>query len=72
MKKLTKVISVVLVLCMLFSLAACGKKNEQPAEDKHLNVAIYWNAHVDTMSSWGGWWTMRYGIGETLLTMDAN
>ena len=43
-----------------------------PQEDKHLNVAIYWNPNVDTMNSWGGWWTMRYGIGETLLTMDAN
>lgn len=41
-----------------------------PAEDQHLNVAIYWNENVDTMNSWGGWWTMRYGIGETLLTMD--
>ena len=40
--------------------------------DKHLNVAIYWNENVDTMNSWGGWWTMRYGIGETLLTMDAD
>ena len=30
MKKLTKVISVVLVLCMLFSLAACGKKEDPP------------------------------------------
>lgn len=39
---------------------------------RHLNVAIYWNENVDTMDSWGGWWTMRYGIGETLLTMDAD
>lgn len=43
-----------------------------PVEDKHLNVAIYWNATLDTMNSWGGWWTMRYGVGETLLTMDAD
>ena len=71
MKKIIKVISLVLVLCMVMPLAACGKKNE-PAEDKHLNVAIYWNPNVDTMNSWGGWWTMRYGIGETLLTMSAD
>ena len=71
MKKIIKVICLVLVLCMVLPLASCGKKNE-PAEDKHLNVAIYWNANVNPFNGWGGWWTMRYGIGETLLTMDAD
>ncbi len=71
MKKNIKAICLVLVLCMVLPLAACGKKAE-PAEDKHLNVAIYWNANVNPLNGWGGWWTMRYGIGETLLTMDAN
>jgi len=40
------------------------------SEDKHLNVAIYWNATLDPTDGWGGWWTMRYGVGETLLTMN--
>lgn len=39
-------------------------------EDKHLDVAIYWNATLDPTDGWGGWWTMRYGVGETLLTMN--
>ncbi len=71
MKKIIKAICLVLVLCMVLPLAACGKKAE-PAEDKHLSVAIYWNANVNPLNGWGGWWTMRYGIGETLLTMDTN
>ncbi|MCR5009965.1 MAG: peptide-binding protein [Clostridia bacterium] len=80
-KKILPLIALLLVLAMV--LSACGapannnassnNTNTEPVqEDKHLNVAIYWNANVDTMNGWGGWWTMRYGIGETLLTMDAN
>ncbi len=45
---------------------------EAPEVDKHLNVAVYWHNNVDTMDSWGGWWTQRYAIGECLLTMNAN
>ena len=56
MKKIIKVICLVLVLCMALPLASCGKKNE-PAEDKRLNVAIYWNANVNPLNGWGGWWT---------------
>ncbi len=79
-RKISLLLALVMVLVM--ALSACGTPANNSAnnntvpepvqEDKHLNVAIYWNAHVDTMSSWGGWWTMRYGIGETLLTMNAN
>ena len=71
-----KKISFLLVLVLILSLflSSCGKTEEpeEPEEDKHLNVAIYWNANVNPFDGWGGWWTMRYGIGETLLTMDAN
>jgi len=71
-----------LVMVLALALSACGggttpannsANNTTPEpvqKDKHLNVAIYWNATLDTMNSWGGWWTMRYGVGETLLTMD--
>ena len=83
-RKISLLLALVMVLVM--ALSACGtpannnsannsanNNNTTPEpvqEDKHLNVAIYWNATLDTMNSWGGWWTMRYGVGETLLTMD--
>ena len=82
-RKISLLLALVMVLVM--ALSACGtpannnsannsannnNTTPEPAQDKHLNVAIYWNATLDTMNSWGGWWTMRYGVGETLLTMD--
>ncbi|MBR4395870.1 MAG: peptide-binding protein [Eubacteriaceae bacterium] len=66
-RRFKPVLAMLLVIILL--LSSCGKAKE-PEEEKHLNVAIYWNAHVNPFNGWGGWWTMRYGIGETLLTMD--
>ena len=68
MKRRFKPVLAMLLVIMLL-LSSCGKAKE-PEEEKHLNVAIYWNANVNPFNGWGGWWTMRYGIGETLLTMD--
>lgn len=71
MKKVLRSVLVILLIAVMMTTTACGAASK-PKEDQHLNVAIYWNPNVDTMNSWGGWWTMRYGIGETLLVMNAD
>ena len=71
MKKGLK-LTCVLMLVLILALSGCGGGEQKSDEDSHLTVAIYWHDTLDTMDSWGGWWTMRYGVGETLLTMNAD
>lgn len=81
MKRIHKIISYVVVLCMLFCLAACGKEAAGPSADgqgkggndvasakqKYLRLAeSFCYTSLDVHKDYYGWYTSIYGVSETL------
>ena len=77
--KLKRTIALVLGLCLVLCLAACGANNEpnstaapapteaQPAQPKILKLAeSFAYASLDAHKDWNGWYTSIYGLTETL------
>ena len=74
MKKTGKIIALLLALCLIFALAACGKTEEKPAgEAKWLKMAVnFAYPSLDAHKDYYGWYTQIYGVTETLFRIDAD
>lgn len=68
MKMRMKVI--LLMLILMTSMTGCGSGSES-AQEKVLNVGTnLFNNTLDPHNNYDGWYTIRYGVGETLVRMS--
>ena len=75
MKK--KLIVLLLALCMVLSMAACGSKDSGSAEDGSgdnilRTAASFAYPSIDVHKEYYGWYTSIYGLSEALFRFDEN
>ncbi|WP_028309003.1 ABC transporter substrate-binding protein [Desulfitibacter alkalitolerans] len=70
---------IVLVLCIFFViglLTGCGSKSEEPKSQPEAEVPVkqelvvgeqWFPSTMDPAEGWNGWYTIKYGLGETLV-----
>ena len=71
-----KILALVLAVCMVLALAACGNRSNDPAASDAKKTFVFgdttFNAEneepdINPHNAYSGWACIRYGIGETLM-----
>lgn len=71
-----KILALVLAVCMVLALAACGNSSNAPAASDAKKTFVFgdttFNAEneepdINPHNAYSGWACIRYGIGETLM-----
>lgn len=59
------------IFVMAFLLMGCSQRNQKKEKVFTMGTEEF-SKGIDPSNEWDGWYTMRYGIGETLFSLDEN
>ena len=60
-----------LIFIIAFLLMGCSQRNQKKEKVFTMGTEEF-SKGIDPSNEWDGWYTMRYGIGETLFSLDEN